>query len=289
MQACGKAVTSGEGKVLQPQGCKRLILVLHNLDVVRPDKYATTQVHAFVHQVVEHGGFYDSQLAFTALHNIQIVATAGDVAASTTPSPAALPPRLARALRTLAMHPVSMAEAVLAPRAVAAAAAAAAPPTAAPRIAGAAIKLLHSFVAEFPATSTAPHLAVSLSHASALLSALQLYDWGSSGTVSSLAEAFCNEAAILFRCRLHAASDRRHFDVLLANASAALGAAGSAGPNGQSQTEEVVFSTLGASAEARQIASSQASQLSKWPISKFKELVCPLSPVIRFPDLVVTV
>lgn len=277
MQACGKAATSGEGRVLQPQGCKRLILVLHNLDLVRPDKYATTQVHAFVQQAIEHGGFYDSQLAFTALHNIQIVATAGNVAASTT-SAAALPPRLSRTLRTLAMHPVATAEAVLAPRAVAATAAAAVPPTAAPRIAAAAIKLLHSFTSEFPATSSAPHLAVSLSHAADLLSALQMYDWGANGTVTSLPAAFCNEATIRFRCRLHAASDRRQFDMLLTSASAVLGSAGSAASSGKSQTEETVFSTLGASAEARQSGSTQASHLSMWPISQFKELVRHMSP-----------
>lgn len=76
--------------MLQPQGCKRLILVLHNLDLASPDKYATTQLHAFIHQVIEHGGYYDSQLAFTAVNNIQIVATAGDTAASTTATPVAL-------------------------------------------------------------------------------------------------------------------------------------------------------------------------------------------------------
>lgn len=263
---------------MQPQGCKRLILVLHNLDLVRPDKYATTQLHAFVHQAIEHGGFYDSQLAFTALNNIQIVATAGDVSASATPTAAALPPRLARALRTLALPPVAMAETVLAPRAVAAARAAGAPPTAAPRIAVAAINLLHSFVSQFPPTSSAPHVAVSLSHAAALLSALPLYDWGASGTVSSLPEAFCNEAALLFRCRLNTASDRRQFDELLSHAAAALGSAVSAASSGESQTADAVFATLGASAEARLSASSEASRLSKWPISQFKEMVHALSP-----------
>lgn len=247
--------------------------MLHNLDLVCPDKYATAQLHEFVHQAIEHGGFYDSQLMFTALNNIQIIATAGDVASDA--SAVSLPPRLARLMRTIVTPPILKAESVLAPYAVAAAAAAAVSPTMAPRLAAAALSILHSFQSEFPSTSSAPHLKVSLSYACDLLKAIAFYDWGVDGSVSCLHEAFCNEAALLFSCRLSSEADRNSFSTIVSTVASTLTSTGS-NSSGTSLHPDAMFSTLGASADERSKTIAQGGRLSKWPIAEFKELVCLL-------------
>jgi len=65
----------GERKVLRPRGGGSLLLLLHDVNLPRPDKYGTVQVTSFLQQCIAHGGFYDDTLEFIHLADIQIVAS----------------------------------------------------------------------------------------------------------------------------------------------------------------------------------------------------------------------
>lgn len=263
VQVCGKTVTSGNQKVLQPPGSAKLVLILHDIDLVLPDKYATAELLAFVEHAIQHGGFYDTHLDFVALRRTHFIATAGSSASD---GCATLPPRLPRSLHTLAMAPVAQDEAVdaLTPRAQAAAAAAGAPAAPASRIAAAALQLLAAFSAAFP-SHVAAHYAVSLHDAAAVLDALPHYDWGDSVTAVSL--ALQNEARMRFQCRLQTASERARFNGIMQECVGSVDSAAAAGHG------DVVYTTLGSVADERLGGSHEARKLCSWSISDFTELV----------------
>lgn len=264
-------MTSGSQKLLQPPGGTSLVLILHDIDLVRPDKYATAELLAFVEHAIQHGGFYDSHLDFVALRRIQFIATAGSSASD---GCTALPPRLARSLYTLAMAPAAQDEVVaaLTPRAQAAAAAAGAPAAPASRITAAVLQLLSAFSAAFP-SHVAAHYAVSLHDAAAVLDALLHYDWGDSVTAVSL--ALQNEARIRFQCRLQTASERVRFDGIMQECVSAVDGAGGGGHG------DAVYTTLGSLADERLSGIDNARKLCCWGIPDFKELVrlCFVLPV----------
>lgn len=263
LQVCGKPVTSGNQKILQPPGSARLVVMLHDIDLVRPDKYATAQLHAFLEHALQHGGFYDAHLDFVALRRTHIIATA-----ATADGGVPLPPRLARMLHTLALAAPGPSEATeaLAPRARAAVAAAGAPSSLGPSLAAAALQLLSSFSEVFGRHSAA-HYAVSLHDAAAVLEFLPLYDWGDS--VSALSAALANEARLRFLCRLQTPSERIRCEGLLQDCVSALD--GSPG----TLAGDFVYTTLGAASADRLTQSDEPAKLCCWSISDFHELVRP--------------
>lgn len=263
VQVCGKPVTSRSQKLLQPPGSTRLVIVLHDIDLVRTDKYDTAQLLAFVEHILQHGGFYDSHLDFVALRRIQFVATAG---ASSGDGILALPVRLARSMYTLSLTPAAESDLVdaLTPRAKAATAAAGAPVATASRVASAALKILSAFSAAF-SRHTAFHYAVSLHDAAFLLDGMCHYDWGE--TVADVWDVLQNEARIRFQCRLQTAAEHAQFTAILQACLSAIGIG--AGTNGGG----AVYSTLGSSSDERLTSSEEAKKLCRWTISDFKELV----------------
>jgi dynein heavy chain 2 len=87
-QSCVQ-VSANTGRVYKPKDCERLILYMKDINLPRPDKYGTSQLLAFVQQLLTYGGYYDAALEWVGLENIQIVAsmtpanTAGRHAVST--------------------------------------------------------------------------------------------------------------------------------------------------------------------------------------------------------------
>ena len=75
------ALNTAHGRTLRPSGDKRLVLFLSDLHLPRPDKYDTVEVVAFAQQLLNSHGFYDSDLEWTSVPDIQLVVTVviGDI------------------------------------------------------------------------------------------------------------------------------------------------------------------------------------------------------------------
>ncbi|XP_035389840.1 cytoplasmic dynein 2 heavy chain 1 isoform X3 [Electrophorus electricus] len=68
-------ISSNTGRVLRPKDCERLVLYLKDINLPKPDKWATSNIIAFLQQVLTYHGFYDENLEWVGLENIQIVAS----------------------------------------------------------------------------------------------------------------------------------------------------------------------------------------------------------------------
>ncbi|XP_042145642.1 cytoplasmic dynein 2 heavy chain 1 [Ixodes scapularis] len=75
LRQCCVAVTTGRGRSLRPREADKLVLFLRDLNLVKPDKWGTCQLVAWLQQVVSYRGFYDQDLDWVGLERIQIVAT----------------------------------------------------------------------------------------------------------------------------------------------------------------------------------------------------------------------
>eukprot|EP00796_Vickermania_ingenoplastis_P008408 gene8408-5889_t len=71
--------TTSSGRVLRPKDGDRLVLVLQNVNLPKPDKYGTVELHSFIQQLVLYHGFYNKDLEWIAVEKIQIVATMNPV------------------------------------------------------------------------------------------------------------------------------------------------------------------------------------------------------------------
>lgn len=67
--------STGHGRVYRPREAGRLVLVFKNVNLVRPDRYGTVELHAFLHQLITHGGFYSSELEWLGVERVQVVAS----------------------------------------------------------------------------------------------------------------------------------------------------------------------------------------------------------------------
>ena len=65
-QTCHK-VTSVSGRALKPQGCKKQIFVLKEVNLPKPDKYNTIELITFLQSLITHEGFYDHNLEFVKI------------------------------------------------------------------------------------------------------------------------------------------------------------------------------------------------------------------------------
>jgi len=73
-QVC-TSMSTNAGRILKPKDSDRLLLFMKDLNLPRPDKYATVQVHAFLAQLILYEGFYNAELEWVGVRGIQIAAS----------------------------------------------------------------------------------------------------------------------------------------------------------------------------------------------------------------------
>jgi dynein heavy chain 2 len=71
-QVC-MVISTNTGRVYRPRDCERLILFLKDLNLPKPDKWGTSQLIAFLQQVLTYRGFHDEHLEWVGLEGVQIV------------------------------------------------------------------------------------------------------------------------------------------------------------------------------------------------------------------------
>ncbi|KAL3130926.1 hypothetical protein ABBQ38_000251 [Trebouxia sp. C0009 RCD-2024] len=98
-QMCGKPVSTNTGRVLRPKASGNLVLFLRDINLPKADKYGTSQVMAFLQQLLTYKGFY-SKLEFVGVERIQVVCSMNP---ATTVGRHPLAPRLAALLHVACM------------------------------------------------------------------------------------------------------------------------------------------------------------------------------------------
>ncbi|KAK0416096.1 hypothetical protein QR680_012296 [Steinernema hermaphroditum] len=68
-------VSSATGRVLKPKEKPNLVLYLKALNLLKPDKYGTSELVAFLHQMLVYRGYYDANLDWVGLENVQLVSS----------------------------------------------------------------------------------------------------------------------------------------------------------------------------------------------------------------------
>ncbi|KFP28061.1 Cytoplasmic dynein 2 heavy chain 1, partial [Colius striatus] len=68
-------ISTNTGRVYRPKDCERLVLYLKDINLPKPDKWGTSTLVAFLQQVLTYQGFYDENLEWVGLENIQFVAS----------------------------------------------------------------------------------------------------------------------------------------------------------------------------------------------------------------------
>ncbi|KAK2517344.1 Dync2h1 [Columba guinea] len=68
-------ISTNTGRVYRPKDCERLVLYLKDINLPKPDKWGTSTLVSFLQQVLTYQGFYDENLEWVGLENIQIVAS----------------------------------------------------------------------------------------------------------------------------------------------------------------------------------------------------------------------
>uniref|UniRef100_A0A9J2Q4R6 Cytoplasmic dynein 2 heavy chain 1 n=1 Tax=Ascaris lumbricoides TaxID=6252 RepID=A0A9J2Q4R6_ASCLU len=66
-------VSSTSGRVLKPKEKANLIVYLKALNLVKPDKWGTCELVAFLQQMLTYRGYYDEKLEWIGLENIQVL------------------------------------------------------------------------------------------------------------------------------------------------------------------------------------------------------------------------
>ncbi|CAG0883700.1 unnamed protein product [Cyprideis torosa] len=94
-QSC-KLITTNTGQVLRPVGAEKLILYLKDLNLPKPDKWGTSQLIAFLQQLVTYEGYYSADLEWVGLEGIQVV---GSLVSSSGLGRHALSPRFTSIVR----------------------------------------------------------------------------------------------------------------------------------------------------------------------------------------------
>ena len=75
MESCQKSINS-QGHILRPKDCSRLIILLRDINLARPDEYDSIELISFLQQLHSHRGFYDENLEFNQIdRNIQFLVT----------------------------------------------------------------------------------------------------------------------------------------------------------------------------------------------------------------------
>jgi dynein heavy chain 2 len=70
---CQRSVNSS-GPILRPKDCNRLVVLLRDINLAKPDEYNSIELISFLQQLHSHRGFYDENLDFTQIdQNIQFL------------------------------------------------------------------------------------------------------------------------------------------------------------------------------------------------------------------------
>uniref|UniRef100_A0A183BTS1 Cytoplasmic dynein 2 heavy chain 1 n=1 Tax=Globodera pallida TaxID=36090 RepID=A0A183BTS1_GLOPA len=93
-------VSGPSGRCLKPRENEQLVLHLKGPNLARPDQYGTSQLIAFLEQMVEYRGFYDRSLEWIGLDNVQLVIS---ISSAFSAERFALPERFTSKLRVLSM------------------------------------------------------------------------------------------------------------------------------------------------------------------------------------------
>lgn len=72
---CCMMINTNTGRVLKPRESEKLVLYLKDLNLPKPDKWGTSMLVAFLRQLISFTGFYDDNLEFVGISNIQLVAS----------------------------------------------------------------------------------------------------------------------------------------------------------------------------------------------------------------------
>ncbi|GIY28883.1 cytoplasmic dynein 2 heavy chain 1 [Caerostris darwini] len=67
------------GRILRPKESEHLVLYLRDLSLPKPDKWGTSQLLAWLQQVLTYNGFYDENAEWVGLEGIQIVGSVSSV------------------------------------------------------------------------------------------------------------------------------------------------------------------------------------------------------------------
>ncbi|RNF18023.1 cytoplasmic dynein 2 heavy chain 1 isoform X1 [Trypanosoma conorhini] len=73
-QLCTLSSTN-TGHVYRPKEGERLVVIMKNVNLPKPDKYGTVELHAFLLQLIMYHGFYNSELEWIGVEKIQFVAS----------------------------------------------------------------------------------------------------------------------------------------------------------------------------------------------------------------------
>ncbi|KAK6296185.1 hypothetical protein J4Q44_G00338980 [Coregonus suidteri] len=68
-------LSSNTGRAYRPKDCENLVLYLKDINLPKPDKWGTSNLIAFLQQVLTYHGFYDENLEWVGLENVQVVAS----------------------------------------------------------------------------------------------------------------------------------------------------------------------------------------------------------------------
>ncbi|KAF5224389.1 Cytoplasmic dynein 2 heavy chain (DYNC2H1) [Trypanosoma cruzi] len=71
-QTC-QMFNTNQGRVLRPKEAERLVLLLKDMNLPKPDKYGTVQLHSLLQQIILYSGFYDTDLEWITVERVQIV------------------------------------------------------------------------------------------------------------------------------------------------------------------------------------------------------------------------
>ncbi|EAN79214.1 dynein heavy chain, putative [Trypanosoma brucei brucei TREU927] len=73
-QMCTISSTSS-GHVYRPKEGERLVIILKNVNLPKPDRYGTVELHAFMMQLIMYQGFYNNDLEWIGIEKVQLVAS----------------------------------------------------------------------------------------------------------------------------------------------------------------------------------------------------------------------
>lgn len=73
LQQMCMVTNSNMGRVYRPRDAERLVLYLKDLNLSKPDKWGTSSLVSFLQQLITYNGFYDTDLEWVAIENIQVV------------------------------------------------------------------------------------------------------------------------------------------------------------------------------------------------------------------------
>ena len=73
IQSSCNLTSTTTGRVYRPREGDRVVLFLKDINLPKPDQYNTCMLIAFLQQLLTFEGFYDSNLEFLRIENVQIV------------------------------------------------------------------------------------------------------------------------------------------------------------------------------------------------------------------------